>query len=105
MDLSLVHPLWVIALSVAGSIPLGWWMARVLDPPPERVGKGLDAAPLALLGLLGIRQPAKMSWKEYAFALLAFNTASLCFRLQSSSAKPLQFLESRRQRSARCPRL
>jgi potassium-transporting ATPase potassium-binding subunit len=75
VDLSLVHPVWVIALSVAGSLPLGWWMAHVLDPPPERVGKGLDAAPHALLRLLGIRQPAKMSWKEYAFALLAFNTA------------------------------
>src|SRR3954464_5056389 len=70
-----MHPVWAVALPIAGSLPLGWWMARVLDPPPERVGKGLDAAPLALLRLLGHREPAKMDWKQYAFALLAFNAA------------------------------
>jgi len=67
--------LWAIGLPIAGSLPLGWWMARVLDPPQERVGKGLDAGPLALLRLLGHREPAKMDWKQYAFALLAFNVA------------------------------
>ena len=46
MDLSLLHPFWAIGLPIAGSIPLGWWMARVLDPPAERVGKGIDAVPL-----------------------------------------------------------
>ena len=75
MDLSLMHPVWAIGLPVAGSLPLGWWMAHALDPPPERVGKGLDAAPLALLRLLGHREPARMDWKQYAFALLAFNVA------------------------------
>ena len=48
MDLSLLHPFWAIGLPIAGSIPLGWWMARTLDPPAERVGKGIDAIPLAL---------------------------------------------------------
>ncbi len=46
MDLSLLHPFWAIGLPVAGSMPLGWWMARALDPPAERVGKGIDAVPL-----------------------------------------------------------
>jgi K+-transporting ATPase ATPase A chain len=73
LDLSFLHPFWAIGLPVAGSIPLGWWMARTLDPPGERIGKGLDAAPLALVRLLGSREPAKMNWKQYAFALLAFN--------------------------------
>ncbi|MFI5458566.1 MAG: potassium-transporting ATPase subunit KdpA [Isosphaerales bacterium] len=75
VDLSFLHPVWAIGLPIAGSLPLGWWMARVLDPPPERLGKGLDAAPLALLRLLGHREPARMDWKQYAFALLAFNVA------------------------------
>ena len=50
-------------------------MARVLDPPAERIGKGIDAIPLALLKLLGHREPAKMGWQKYAFAVLAFNSA------------------------------
>ena len=75
MDFSLLHPFWAIGLPVAGSLPLGWWMARVLDPPEDRVGQGVDAAPLALLRLLGRSEPAKMGWKQYAFSLLAFNAA------------------------------
>jgi potassium-transporting ATPase potassium-binding subunit len=75
LDFSLVHPFWAIGLPIAGSLPLGWWMARVLDPPGDRVGQGLDAAPLALLRLLGQSEPAKMSWKKYAFSLLTFNAA------------------------------
>jgi K+-transporting ATPase ATPase A chain len=75
LNLSLLHPLWVIGLSLAGSFPLGLGMARLLDPSAEKVGKGLDAIPVALLRLLGRRQPAQMNWKEYALALLAFNAA------------------------------
>jgi potassium-transporting ATPase potassium-binding subunit len=75
LDFSLLHPFWAIGLPVAGSLPLGWWMARALDPPPERVGKGFDAGPLQLLRLLGYREPARMSWRQYAFALLTLNAA------------------------------
>jgi potassium-transporting ATPase potassium-binding subunit len=75
LNFSLVHPFWVIGLAVVGSFPLGYWMARMLDPKPERIGKGLDAVPLILLKLLGHREPAKMGWKQYAVALLAFNAA------------------------------
>jgi potassium-transporting ATPase potassium-binding subunit len=75
LDLSLLHPFWAVGLPILGSIPLGWWMARTLDPPAERVGKGIDAIPLTLLKLLGHREPARMSWKQYAFAVLAFNSA------------------------------
>jgi K+-transporting ATPase ATPase A chain len=75
LDLSFLHPFWAIGLPIAGSIPLGWWMARVLDPPPDKIGKGLDAIPLGLLKLLGHREPAAMGWKQYAFAALAFNAA------------------------------
>jgi K+-transporting ATPase ATPase A chain len=75
MDWSLVHPLWAVGLPVAGSIPLGWWMVRALDPPAERVGKGLDKVALGLLRVLGRRAPARMDWKQYAFALLSYNLA------------------------------
>ena len=50
-------------------------MARLLDPAPERVGKGIDAVPMFLLRLFGHRRPSEMGWKRYAVALLAFNVA------------------------------
>ena len=75
MDLSYLHPFWAIGLPIAGSIPLGWWMARVLDPAPERAGRGIDAVPFALLRLLGHREPARMGWQRYAYSVLAFNAA------------------------------
>jgi potassium-transporting ATPase potassium-binding subunit len=75
LDFALVHPVWVIGLAIAGSLPLGWWMAKVLDPEPGRVGKGIDAVPLLLLRLIGHREPVKMGWKQYAYALLAFNAS------------------------------
>ena len=75
MDWSLLHPFWAIGLPIAGSLPLGWWMARALDPAPERVGKGIDAVPMILLRLLGHREPSQMGWKRYAMAMLTFNAA------------------------------
>ena len=75
MDLSYLHPFWAILLPIAGSIPLGWWMARVLDPAPERAGRGIDAVPFALLRLVGHREPARMGWQRYAYSVLAFNVA------------------------------
>ncbi len=75
MDSSLLHPFWAIGLPIAGSLPLGWWMARALDPAPERVGKGIDSIPMLLLRALGHRQPAQMGWRRYATSLLAFNAA------------------------------
>jgi K+-transporting ATPase ATPase A chain len=75
LELSLLHPFWAIGLPIAGSIPLGWWMARALDPPSERIGKGIDAVPVSLLKRLGHRQPSAMGWKQYAYAVLAFNMA------------------------------
>ena len=73
MDMSLVHVLWAFALPIGLSIPIGWYMARVLDPAPEKVGRGLDAFPMVLLRLLGRSTPAKMGWKQYSFAFLVFN--------------------------------
>ncbi len=75
MDSSLLHPFWAIGLPMLGSLPLGWWMARTLDPAPERVGKGIDVIPMALLRALGHREPSQMGWKRYALAMLTFNAA------------------------------
>ncbi|HMB03849.1 MAG TPA: potassium-transporting ATPase subunit KdpA [Isosphaeraceae bacterium] len=70
-----IHPFWAFALPIAASIPLGWSMFRSLDVPADRVGKGLDAIPLFLCRLLGRREPARMDWKRYAIAFLAYNAA------------------------------
>jgi potassium-transporting ATPase potassium-binding subunit len=70
-----IHPFWALGLPIAASIPLGWSMFRSLDVPADRTGKGLDAIPLFLCRLLGRREPARMDWKHYAFAFLAYNAA------------------------------
>jgi potassium-transporting ATPase potassium-binding subunit len=70
-----LHPFWAFSLPIALSFPIGWSMFRSLDPPAGREGKGLDALPMFLCRLLGRREPARMDWKRYAFAFLAFNAA------------------------------
>ena len=75
MDWSLFHPFWAIGVPIALSIPLGRLMARLLDPPANRVGRGVDVVPMFLLRLLGHREPASMDWRRYAIALLAFNAS------------------------------
>ncbi len=75
MDWSFFHPFWAIGVPMALSIPLGRLMARLLDPPAERVGRGVDAVPMFLVRLFGHREPAAMDWRRYAIALLAFNAS------------------------------
>src|SRR5262245_50671890 len=72
---ALLHPIWVFAVAIGAAIPIGLTMARALDPAGDRVGRGFDALPLFLCRLMGKRQPAEMSWKQYCIALLAFNLA------------------------------
>src|SRR5262245_15712938 len=73
--LSWIHPIWALGLPIALSFPIGWSMTRTLDPGEDLAGKGLDALPLPFLRLLGRREPARMDWKRYAFAFLAFTAA------------------------------
>ncbi len=70
-----LHPTWAFALPIAASVPLGWLMARTLDVPEGRAGRGLDALPMSLCRLIGKKAPARMGWKQYACAMLAFNAA------------------------------
>jgi K+-transporting ATPase ATPase A chain len=74
-SLTWLPPFWALGVPIALSFPLGWSMFRSLDPAPDRVGRGLDALPMFLCRLLGRREPARMDWKHYAIAFLAFNAA------------------------------
>jgi K+-transporting ATPase ATPase A chain len=73
---SWLHPTWALAVPILGSVPLGWWMARVLDPPAEREGRGLDAPTTWLCRMFGRPVPAKMDWKRYAYVMLLFSTVA-----------------------------
>jgi len=70
-----LQPTWAFSLPIAASVPLGWWMARALDVPDDRAGRGLDAVPILLCRLIGRKDAARMGWKQYAHAMLAFNVA------------------------------
>jgi K+-transporting ATPase ATPase A chain len=70
-----LHPAWAFAVPIAASFPIGWSMARTLDVPADRTGKGLDALPVFLCRLLGRGAPAAMDWKQYAYSFLVFNAA------------------------------
>jgi K+-transporting ATPase ATPase A chain len=70
-----IHPFWALGIPIALSFLLGRSMWRTLDVPDDRAGKGLDALPIFLCRLIGRREPARMDWKRYAVALLAFNAA------------------------------
>lgn len=69
---------WDFGLPIILSLPLGWWMARVLDVPHENCGRGLDAAPAWLCRAFGRRSPVRMNWRQYAIAMLAFNLVLFC---------------------------
>lgn len=73
--LSWIHPFWAFGLPIALSVPIGWVMWRSLDVAEGRAGKGPDALAFLFLRLLGRREPARMGWKRYAYAFLAFNAA------------------------------
>ena len=68
-----LHPTWAFALPIAASFLIGRMMARSLDVPADRAGRGFDAVPMFLCRLIGKSTPARMGWKQYAFAMLAFN--------------------------------
>ncbi|MDR3634777.1 MAG: potassium-transporting ATPase subunit KdpA [Isosphaeraceae bacterium] len=73
---SWVHPFWAIAIPVLMSVPLGWLMARLLDVPADREGKGIDALPMLICRLMGRRSAAQMGWKRYACALVTFSAVA-----------------------------
>jgi K+-transporting ATPase ATPase A chain len=71
-----LHPTWAIAFPVLASVPLGWFMWRVLDVPADREGRGLDALPMLILRLFGRRKVMPMDWKRYAYVMLTFSAVA-----------------------------
>jgi K+-transporting ATPase ATPase A chain len=66
-------PTWAFALPIAAAVPLGWYLARMLDVPHDRAGRGLDVLPATMRRALVGREPARMGWRAYAVTLLSFN--------------------------------
>ncbi len=105
MDWLLLHPLWAIGLPIAASLPLGWLMWKVLDPPADRVGRGLDAVPVALLRLFGHREPIEMGWKRYAMALAGLQRRAVRPVVRRALGTGVAAAQSRRQGAAHRARL
>ena len=57
--------------------PLGWYMARVYQGGPCGLDKVLGWLERGLYTASGIRTDQEMTWKQYAIALLLFNTLGL----------------------------
>jgi K+-transporting ATPase ATPase A chain len=70
---------WAFLVPLVFALPLGWWIARVLDIPDGRAGSGTDALPTRLCRLLGRRPARRMTWRSYAVAMLAFNAVLFVF--------------------------
>ena len=60
------------------SVPLGWYIARVMEGKSavNRVFGGMENL---LYRISGVRADADMGWKQYALALLLFNVVGLFF--------------------------
>ena len=61
-------PILIVGLTVALSIPFGLYLAWIMD------GRYRDKAPRWLLWIEQIFDTGGQDWKQYAFALLLFNT-------------------------------
>jgi len=70
---------WAFVVPIVLALPLGWWIARVMDRPAQEYGRGIDAPPVFLCRLMGCRGADRMSWRKYAVAMLAFNAVLFCF--------------------------
>ena len=67
---------YMVALLVLAK-PLGEYMARVFDNRPCGLDRILGPVERLIYRLSGVRQDQEMTWKSYAFAMLAFNFAGL----------------------------
>ena len=92
-----LHPFWAFAAPISASIPLGWFMFRMLDPSEARAGKGIDALPMLLCRLFGRASAQAMTWKQYAVSMLAFNAALFTLAFAPALRPGFAPLESRRK--------
>ncbi|NUP11616.1 MAG: potassium-transporting ATPase subunit KdpA [Polyangiaceae bacterium] len=65
---------YLAVLTLVG-VPLGAYMARVYEGRARIAGKILGPVERLFYRIAGVREGADMSWKTYAFAVLAFNLA------------------------------
>jgi len=67
----------VVLLIVVGLLtkPLGTYMARVFEGKPVWIDKALRPLERLLYRLSGVDPKREMSWKKYAFSMLAFSAA------------------------------
>jgi K+-transporting ATPase ATPase A chain len=65
-----------LAVLLTLSVPLGWYIARVMEGRSV-VNRLFGGAERLLYRLCGIRAEADMGWKQYALALLLFNVLGL----------------------------
>ena len=59
------------------AVPLGEFMAAVLEGRPTRISRWLGALERACYRVAGVNPDEEMSWQRYAWAALAFNGAGL----------------------------
>jgi K+-transporting ATPase ATPase A chain len=66
----------ILLLSVL-AVPLGRFMARVLEGQPTWLGRALSPLERACYRLSGVDPAQEMTWRRYAVAMLLFNAAGL----------------------------
>jgi K+-transporting ATPase A subunit len=80
-------PISVLLFSVAVAFPLGWYLARIMD--------GHYRAPQALNWCERRVNSGPQTWKQYAVALLVFNTVLYVFGYLILALQPLMPLNPR----------
>ena len=68
-----MHLFFAFTIPIVLALPLGWWIARVMDRPADQYGRGIDGLPALLCRLIGYRGADSMTLRNYAIAMLAFN--------------------------------
>lgn len=78
MTASLTQLAIYLAVLLLLSVPLGWYIARVMEGKSavNRIFGGMEQL---LYRMAGVRAEADMGWKQYALALLLFNVVGVFF--------------------------
>lgn len=72
-----LQPALYLAVLIGLSVPLGATMARVYQGEPGLMATILGPVERLIYRAAGVRADQEMRWKDYAFAVLAFNLAGL----------------------------
>jgi potassium-transporting ATPase potassium-binding subunit len=72
-----IEPALCLAVLVALAVPLGRFMARVLEGRPTWIGRLVGPLERAVLRLAGVRPDEETGWLDYARTMLLFNALGL----------------------------